>query len=113
MEKDISRSSIPSSSSSLGVAGDPHSTEKRPPRSLSISKPSNPVYTENRRDLVHIVTSFLSSTNIGPTTVYASGPGSVMADLRKIVSQCNNGRRVWEGDARLDVRFVGDDRLEW
>lgn len=60
-----------------------------------------------------LVHGFLDSTIKGPTTVYASGPGSMISDLRKIVASCNDAGKVWRGDERFDVQLSCDDRLEW
>ncbi|KAH7156912.1 ferric reductase like transmembrane component-domain-containing protein [Dactylonectria macrodidyma] len=60
-----------------------------------------------------LVKTFISNTIRGPTTVFASGPGGMISDLRTIVAACNSGSKVWKGDERFDVRLVCDDRLEW
>jgi predicted ferric reductase len=66
-----------------------------------------------RPDLDAIVSDFVASAIRGPTTVYASGPGSMISDLRIAVAQCNAPEKVWRGEERYDVRLVCDDRLEW
>lgn len=68
---------------------------------------------ESHPDLGTTVRSFVENTVRGPTTVYASGPGGMISDLRSIVAGCNDGARVWRGDERYDVRLTCDDRLEW
>ncbi len=82
---------------------------------LSVQHPSiSKAEPEQRRpDLSAIVQSFIESTSQGPTTVFASGPGEMITDLRKIVAGCNSGWKVWKGDEGFDVRLVCDDRLEW
>lgn len=60
-----------------------------------------------------LVNEFVSSTIRGPTTVFASGPGSMVSDLRTIVAGCNSASKVWKGEERFDVSLVCDDRLEW
>jgi hypothetical protein len=60
-----------------------------------------------------IVNEFIDETVFGRTTVYASGPGSMISDLRSIVSKCNDGSKVWHGEERFNVELVCDDRLEW
>jgi ferric-chelate reductase len=64
-------------------------------------------------DLPLLVNSFLGETVRGPTSVFASGPGGMISDLRDIVASCNDGSKVWKGQERFDVRLVCDDRLEW
>ncbi|XXG99693.1 hypothetical protein Hte_006034 [Hypoxylon texense] len=64
-------------------------------------------------DLDKLVQEFVEGTVRGSTTVYASGPGSMISDLRSIVASCNSGAKVWQGNERYDVRLVCDDRLEW
>lgn len=64
-------------------------------------------------DLPALVNSFLEQTVHGPTSVFASGPGGMISDLRDIVASCNDGTKVWKGQQRFDVKLVCDDRLEW
>lgn len=64
-------------------------------------------------DLKTIVDRFQAATVSGPTTVFASGPGGMLSDLRSIVAGCNRPSEVWKGQARGDVRLIYDERLEW
>lgn len=64
-------------------------------------------------NLGRLLQDFVDSTVRGPTTVFASGPGAMISDLRTIVAGCNSASKVWQGDERYDVRLVCDDRLEW
>lgn len=64
-------------------------------------------------DLARLVRDFVDTSVRGPTTVYASGPGGMITDLREVVAQCNDGARVWTGDERWSVDLVCDDRMEW
>lgn len=64
-------------------------------------------------DLSALVQQFLSSTVRGSTTVFASGPGGMISDLRRIVAYTNSGAKVWRGNERHNVELVCDDRLEW
>ncbi|KAI1407406.1 ferric reductase NAD binding domain-containing protein [Hypoxylon sp. FL1857] len=64
-------------------------------------------------DLKKLVGEFVEGTVRGSTTVYASGPGGMISDLRSIVASCNSGAKVWQGNERYDVKLVCDDRLEW
>jgi predicted ferric reductase len=59
------------------------------------------------------VNKFVGNTVRGRTTVYASGPGGLISDLRTIVANCNSAGKVWQGNERYDVELVCDDRLEW
>ncbi|KAH8747292.1 ferric-chelate reductase [Diaporthe sp. PMI_573] len=75
--------------------------------------PDNTEIPEARRPhLDEIVRKFVGSVARGSTTVYASGPGGMIGDLRKVVASCNASGTVWKGDARGDVRPICDDRLE-
>ncbi|KAG0155487.1 hypothetical protein PDIDSM_1064 [Penicillium digitatum] len=64
-------------------------------------------------DLPRLVDDFLANTVRGPTSVFASGPGSMISDLRDIVASCNSGGKVWKGQEKFDISLVCDDRLEW
>ncbi|KAM0327173.1 hypothetical protein ACHAQA_006305 [Verticillium albo-atrum] len=64
-------------------------------------------------DLDVVVPRFVEGTVRGRTVVYASGPGSMISQLRTVVASCNSGGKVWRGDARFDVALECDDRLEW
>lgn len=74
---------------------------------------SNTDVPEARRPhLDEIVRSFVGSVEQGSTTVYASGPGGMIGDLRRAVAGCNTAGTVWKGKGRGDVRLICDDRLE-
>jgi predicted ferric reductase len=64
-------------------------------------------------DLSILVKDFVDETICGRTTVYASGPGRMISELRSIVANANDGSKVWKADERYDVSLVCDDRLEW
>ncbi|KPM44316.1 hypothetical protein AK830_g2290 [Neonectria ditissima] len=64
-------------------------------------------------NLAKLVNGFVARTVRGPTTVFASGPGGMVSDLRTIVAACNSASKVWKGEERFDVKLVSDDRLEW
>ncbi|EOA88296.1 uncharacterized protein SETTUDRAFT_168659 [Exserohilum turcica Et28A] len=70
-------------------------------------------HVQARPDLDAIVRDFVAGTVRGGTDVFASGPGGMISDLRRIVASTNNGGDVWKGDDRYDVRLTCDDRLEW
>ncbi|CAG7558107.1 unnamed protein product [Fusarium equiseti] len=63
-------------------------------------------------DLRKLVPEFIIDTVRGPTTVFASGPGSMVSDLRLAVAASNSGSQVWKGNDRFDVSLVCDNRLE-
>ncbi|KUI69255.1 Ferric/cupric reductase transmembrane component 1 [Cytospora mali] len=67
---------------------------------------------ERRPHLDDVVKDFVGSVERGSTTVYASGPGGMIGDLRRAVAGCNGAGRVWKGEGRGDVRLICDDRLE-
>lgn len=60
-----------------------------------------------------LVGEFVESTVSGRTVVFASGPGSMITDLRSIVAGLNSPSKVWRRQERFDVELVCDDRLEW
>ncbi|KAF9767865.1 hypothetical protein IL306_014908 [Fusarium sp. DS 682] len=64
-------------------------------------------------ELKSMVPSFVDNTIRGPTKVIASGPGSMISDLRSAVAACNSGAQVWKGNERSDVSLVCDNRLEY
>jgi predicted ferric reductase len=68
---------------------------------------------EARPKLDAIVHEFVGNTVVGGTTVFASGPGEMISDLRSIVAAANRGGEIWRGENRWDVRLTCDDRLEW
>ena len=68
---------------------------------------------DHRPDLAAIVRNYVDSTVQGPTNVIASGPGSMITDLRAAVAKCNDGGRVLRGEDRFDVKLTTDERLEW
>lgn len=68
---------------------------------------------DHRPDLSAHVQQFIQSTVSGATTVVASGPGSMLSELRRVVARSNSGAKVLRGDEHGDVRFIADNRLEW
>lgn len=75
--------------------------------------PSTTEVPEARRPhLDEIVRNFVQEVAQGSTMIYASGPGEMIGDLRRIVATCNEAGKVWAGDGRGDVKLVCDDRLE-
>lgn len=66
-----------------------------------------------RPDLGTVVGEFVAGTISGRTDIFASGPGGMISDLRRIVASVNSGGLVWRGEDRSDVRLTCDDRLEW
>lgn len=84
-------------------------------RSFSIQHPTSIEASARSRhpDLNALIHAFVDSTVRGPTIVYASGPGGMISDLRRVIAGCNSGEKVWKGNGRFDVKLVCDDRLEW
>lgn len=64
-------------------------------------------------NLAVLVEEFVAETASGPTTVFASGPGGMISDVRRAVAANNQPKMVWRGEERGEVRLVCDDRLEW
>ncbi|KAK5064399.1 hypothetical protein LTR84_000232 [Exophiala bonariae] len=83
--------------------------------SASPSSNNNPENSRARRhpDVGAMVRDFVAATAHGPTSVFASGPGGLVSDLRTAVAACNDGARVWRGDERAAVELVCDDRIDW
>lgn len=116
VQEKMQSSSSSSSGDDIQEIGNTSSSSSSPPRRLSIQQasPAETLDPEARHpDLAAIVTNFVASTVCGPTIVYASGPGGLIADLRDVVAQCSSGSKVWKGDERGDVRLVCDDRVEY
>uniref|UniRef100_L7IY21 Ferric reductase NAD binding domain-containing protein n=1 Tax=Pyricularia oryzae (strain P131) TaxID=1143193 RepID=L7IY21_PYRO1 len=64
-------------------------------------------------DVGDLVRTFVGDTVSGRTMVFASGPGSMVADLRSSVAALNDGGKVGRGNERFDVELREDNRLEW
>ncbi|KAH9429626.1 hypothetical protein MCOR02_009363 [Pyricularia oryzae] len=64
-------------------------------------------------DVGDLVRTFVGDTVSGRTMVFASGPGSMVADLRSSVAALNDGGQVGCGNERFDVELREDNRLEW
>ncbi|KAL4914366.1 ferric reductase like transmembrane component-domain-containing protein [Aspergillus aurantiobrunneus] len=64
-------------------------------------------------DLATQLSEFVARTVSGPTRVVASGPLSMVRDLRSAVADCNDPSAVWRGEERGDVQLLHDDRLEY
>ncbi|KAI1098273.1 ferric reductase NAD binding domain-containing protein [Jackrogersella minutella] len=98
-------------------AGVPHSTgssinEVQSNSTLDVQRIGGQGF-DRHPDLEKLVKEFVDGTVRGSTSVYASGPGSMISDLRSIVASCNSGEKVWQGNERYDVQLICDDRLEW
>jgi predicted ferric reductase len=70
-------------------------------------------HVQARPDLDAIVRDFVAGTVRGGTDIFASGPGGMISDLRRIIASTNKGGAIWKGDDKWDVRLTCDDRLEW
>ncbi|PWN49690.1 hypothetical protein IE53DRAFT_388060 [Violaceomyces palustris] len=66
-----------------------------------------------RPGLEEIVEGFVNETRSGKCKVFASGPGGMVTDLRRVVARCNRPDSVRKGDARFDVALITDERLEF
>lgn len=64
-------------------------------------------------DLRQLLGEFVDTTISGRTTVFASGPGGMITDLRATVASLNHPSKVWRRQEKYDVDLVCDDRLEW
>ncbi|KAK7998905.1 ferric reductase like transmembrane component-domain-containing protein [Apiospora marii] len=82
-------------------------------KSLEVQKLGGSENFDTHPDLQKMVAAFVENTVRGSTTVFASGPGGMVSDLRTIVASCNSGAQVWRGNERYDVGLTCDDRLEW
>ncbi|KAK2612676.1 hypothetical protein QQS21_001293 [Conoideocrella luteorostrata] len=81
---------------------------------ISVDKIGDGSTEESRHpDLGKLVGGFVETTVAGPTVVFASGPGGMITDLRRIVAGLNVPAKVWRRQERYDVELVCDDRLEW
>lgn len=65
-----------------------------------------------RPDVRGTVERFVSRVNVGPTTVFCSGPSGMVRDARAAVAGANDPKRVWAGEEERDVSLVVDDRFE-
>ncbi|KAF2869647.1 ferric reductase NAD binding domain-containing protein [Massariosphaeria phaeospora] len=99
-KEDITSSSLSSSTSSSALSV--HGTSKA---ALD--------HVQNRPDLQAVVQQFVEGTVRGRTQVFASGPGEMISELRRVVAGSNSGAQVWRGEERWDVGLTCDDRLEW
>ncbi|KAL5335056.1 ferric reductase like transmembrane component-domain-containing protein [Aspergillus crustosus] len=106
-------SSLSSSSSSSTPIPGPGMKEE----TFSIHSPSSSASLSSghseQPDLATQLSEFLSRTVSGPTRVIASGPLSMIRDLRSSVAELNSPGRVLRGEERFDVQLVHDDRLEY
>lgn len=104
--KEIEPASAQSSSSSVSVSSalSVHGVSKA---ELGLN------HYQARPDLAELVGQFVQGTVQGQTDVFASGPGEMISDLRRIVAGVNKGGAVLKGEERWDVRLTCDDRLEW
>lgn len=129
VEKELEE--IKDSGCSLGVKVDVYVTREKDHQPVSVSSttpsetgacdcndvahhhPANTEIPEARRPkLDELVKNFVGSVAQGPTTIFASGPGGMIGDLRRGAAACNEAGKVWGGDGRGDVRLICDDRLE-
>ncbi|KAK6381014.1 hypothetical protein LTS17_005215 [Exophiala oligosperma] len=104
----------PSTKGATDITSARISSEKAGAVDLTVQHPSDVESAQSRHpDLDSLVRDFVETTVCGTTSVFASGPGGMVSELRRIVAGCNSGKKVWERNERYDVRLVCDDRLEW
>ncbi|KAI5252142.1 hypothetical protein E4T42_03729 [Aureobasidium subglaciale] len=104
--------SVASTSAAYPCCGPPSDSFAIQKTALPASDPrEQPIH--RHPDLNVLVKEFVNDTICGRTSVYASGPGRMISELRSIVAQCNDGSKVWKAEERYDVSLVCDDRLEW
>lgn len=65
-----------------------------------------------RPGIASLVDIFVEKIISGPTIVYASGPSTMITDVRRSVAKQNSAGRIWRGDERARVELVADDRIE-
>lgn len=123
--RDINQSSTPDSTDTINVSvtDDKDNSEVlTSPESPSCCSENGPAAEKrdaqmetgnNRPDLDRLIPGFLDDVVRGPSTVFLSGPGAMISEVRSIVASCNSGSKVWSGKDRFDVNLVCDDRLEW
>jgi NAD(P)H-flavin reductase len=105
-------SSAASTSAAYPCCGPPSDSFAIQKTAIPASDPKDlPIH--NHPDLSVLVKEFVDDTICGRTTVYASGPGRMISELRSIVALVNDGLKVWKADERYNVSLVCDDRLEW
>jgi len=111
-DQTLDSSSAASTSAAYPCCGPPSDSFAIQKTAIPASNPRDlPIH--RHPDLSVLVKEFINETICGRTTVYASGPGRMISELRSIVAQVNDGSKVWKADERYDVSLVCDDRLEW
>ena len=70
-------------------------------------------HRSGRPDLAKEVAEFVEGTARGRTEIFASGPGSLISELRSTVATLNRPGEVFKGQGKFDVSLRCDDRLEW
>ncbi|KAI4736551.1 hypothetical protein E4T50_12936 [Aureobasidium sp. EXF-12298] len=111
-DKTPDSSSAASTSAAYPCCGPPSDSFAIQKTAIPASNPEDsPIH--RHPDLSIVVKGFVDETICGRTTVYASGPGRIISELRSIVAKANDGSKVWKADERHDVSLVCDDRLAW
>ncbi|KIW17882.1 hypothetical protein PV08_05077 [Exophiala spinifera] len=106
--------SEPPTKGAAGMSSSVISSEKSSALELSLQHAFEEESAASRHpDLDFLVRDFVGTTVRGSTSVFASGPGGMVSDLRRIVADCNSGTKVWGRNERYDVKLICDDRLEW
>jgi predicted ferric reductase len=103
-------SSTSSSSASATSSDDKDVPLQTPMTELSENEKVREVH--HRPDLPSVVREFVSSTDKGATTVYVSGPASMITDVREEVARYNDPAKVWKGQQEARIELIHDERLE-
>lgn len=113
--KDDELLSTPSSSETQISFNEEKTGISRQERLVNVRPSTAAATAEHSRhpDVKPIVEGFINKTLTGPTKVFASGPGPMMSELRKVIAYCNSGSKVWKGQERYDVSLECDERLEY
>jgi predicted ferric reductase len=112
----VTRESSPSSSHDKetiqGSSSSSSASEKHGLSTVYVKNAEDAQSDPQHPDLGVLVKSFVDNNSQGPTTVFASGPGGMISDLRRVVADCNSGLQAWRGEERYDVSLQCDERLE-
>ncbi|KAK1997205.1 ferric reductase like transmembrane component [Colletotrichum falcatum] len=105
------QSNNPSEAGSTSDAGE-HSGEKQVQATTKTIGDITSGDAPRHPDMKALVRQFVGGTVSGQTTVFASGPGGLMSDIRLAVADCNEVSKVWRGEERYNVSLIHDERME-
>lgn len=95
------------------VISDPNSSSNASTSPDARSPAAGMERISGRPELSVDVEAFVRDTIRGRTEVLASGPATMISELRSVVADLNRPQAVWRGKERFDVDLRCDDRLEW